>query len=66
MIDKQELIRWLNTLPEDADVAIDEGGLTLVEVEFIPNHNPDYQGPYEETGAYLEVGGIPLGDEDED
>ena len=43
-IDVNELIRWLRTLPDDADVAIDEGGLTLVEVE---------------GDAYMEVGGLP-------
>jgi hypothetical protein len=51
----KDLIEWLKTLPEDAGVAVDDGGLTLVEL--------DDDG--EETGNYHEVGGIPL-DEDED
>lgn len=27
---KEQLQDWLNSLPEDADIAIDDGGLTLV------------------------------------
>lgn len=52
-----ELRRWLDTLPDAAEVAIDEGGLTLREVAEDPN-----------TGAcaYLEVGGMPGDEEDED
>jgi len=50
----RELKRWINTLDEDNAVAVDDGGLTLVEL--------DENG---ETGAYHEVGGIPLEDEDE-
>ncbi len=53
MIDRKELIRWLNTLT--GDVAVDDGGLTLVELD-------EFNKP---TGAYHEVGGIPL-DEDEE
>ena len=47
-ITKQELQDWLATLPEGAEVAVDEGGLTLVEVG---------------QDAYVEVGGIPDGEE---
>lgn len=55
MMPKKELERWLSTLPEDADVAIDEGGLTIVEV------NPDgSQGE-----AYLEVGMMPEEEQEE-
>ena len=46
MIATKELIRWLQTLPEDSGVAVDEGGLTLV-----CSGDPE---------AYLEVGGVPL------
>lgn len=46
MISKKELMRWLATIPEDADVSIDDGGLNLVVI-----------GETEDT--YLEVGGIP-------
>lgn len=60
MIDAKELIRWLQTLDEDADVAIDDGGLTLVQV--LPGTDPHDKTP---AGPYIEVGGIPL-DEDED
>ena len=53
MMSKKEIERWIGTLPDDANVGIDEGGLNLVEV------NADgSQGE-----AYLEVGGIP--DEEE-
>jgi hypothetical protein len=48
-IDVNELIRWARTLPDDADVAIDDGGLSLVEVD---------------GDAYLEVGGLPLENEE--
>ena len=50
-MDVNELIRWLRTLPDNADVAIDEGGLTLVEVG---------------GDAYMEVGGIPRDDDEDD
>jgi hypothetical protein len=33
MMSVDELKDWLNTLPADALVAIDEGGLSLVEVD---------------------------------
>ena len=50
---RNELIDWLMTLPIDADIAIDEGGLALEVVE-----DPDVR---------LEVGGNPdddpMGDE---
>jgi hypothetical protein len=39
-----ELIRWAESLPDSAEVAIDEGGLVLVEVD---------------GEAYLEIGGTP-------
>lgn len=42
MIDKEELERWLSTLPPGTGVSVDDGGLTLVT----------------EDGAWLEVGGI--------
>lgn len=53
MIATKELIRWAQTLDPDSGVAIDDGGLTLVELD----------ADNAESGAYLEVGGIPL-DED--
>ena len=39
-----ELIEWLQSLSPDAAVAIDDGGLTLVEVD---------------GDAWCEVGGVP-------
>lgn len=52
-MNKSELIEWLNTLDDDDDVGISDGGLSLVVVG--------------DEGCYLEVGGVPLdGDEDED
>ncbi len=49
MTQASELKAWLATIHDDHGVAVDDGGLTLVELD--PNHQP--------TGAYLEVGGIP-------
>lgn len=46
-IAKLDIVDWLNTLPDDATVAIDEGGLQLIQL-----------GTDEEV--YLEVGGEPL------
>lgn len=59
MITKKALQRWIETLDEHALIAIDDGGLTLVEVR------PDEDDPrqYEETGVYLQVGGVPMLDE---
>lgn len=54
MIDIKELKRWLATLNPEGFVAVDDGGLTLVELNEHLN----------ETGAYLEVGGIPFEEED--
>jgi hypothetical protein len=58
MISANEFKRWANTLNDDDDVAIDDGGLTLVA-----------RGPHNDTFAfgvpYLEVGGIPLNEEEE-
>lgn len=47
-ISAKEVIRWLRTLDQDAEIAIDDGGLTLVEID---------------GEAYLEVGGFPDPDE---
>jgi len=44
MITTKELIRWLQTLPQDSSVGVDDEGLTLV-------CDQDWH-------AYLEVGGI--------
>jgi hypothetical protein len=44
-----DLIDWLKTLEKGSSVAIDEGGLTLVEI--------NSEG--KKTEAYLEVGGEP-------
>ena len=46
-----DLIRWLNTLPKDAQVGIDDGGLALEVVN--------------DPSTYLEIGGIPNPDEDD-
>jgi hypothetical protein len=45
MMRSKEIQDWLDTLGDDAEVAIDDGGLMLVLVD-----NPD---------VYLEVGGVP-------
>lgn len=48
MIDIRELLRWLGTLDPNGSVAVDDGGLALVELD----------SAREQTGAMLEVGGI--------
>lgn len=54
MMSVEEVKRWINTLDGKNYVAIDDGGLCLVEL------TPDDQ----ETGAYCEIGGIPLPDDE--
>lgn len=48
-----EFKRWVATLSDECSVAIDDGGLTLVELD-------DSGVP---TGVYYEVGGLPDPDE---
>ena len=51
MVGRKRLIEWLMSLEgEDSHVAVDDGGLTLVELD----------ADARETGAYYEIGGIPL------
>lgn len=50
-MDKKQIMDWLKTLPPKAEIAIDEGGTTLIEMH---------------GDAYLEVGGEPLDDDDDD
>lgn len=52
MILVKELKQWLDTLPEDDEVYIDENGTTLCAML--------------ECDAYLEVGGDPVDEEDGD
>jgi len=47
-VTKAELIAWLDTLADDQEIGVDEGGLTLQAME-----SPDG------TAAYLEIGGMP-------
>lgn len=47
---------WLSELADDSGVAVDDGGLCLVEI--------DADG--KETGCVLELGGIPLPEDMED
>lgn len=49
MIAIAEIRRWLTTLDRHSSVAIDDGGVRLVEVN-------EYGQP---TDAHLEIGGIP-------
>lgn len=49
MMSVADVLAWLNTLPVDSAVTIDDGGLMLVEV--------DCAGC--QTEAYLEIGGLP-------
>lgn len=55
MMDVAEVTRWILTLSSDSSVCIDDGGLTLVELD------PAGQ----ETGAYLEIGGTPTEDDED-
>lgn len=55
MIEKIELEEWLRTLYSTDLVAVDEGGLTLVAIG----------SDEKETGAYLEIGGVPEEEEEE-
>ncbi len=52
MMTVKEVKDWLNVMPDDSCVAVDEGGLTLVMVG--------------NEGLYLEVGGVPDDLEDEE
>lgn len=47
---KKHVMEWLDSLPQNAVIGIDDGGLTLV-VE-------------EDDGAYLEVGGLEQSEDD--
>jgi hypothetical protein len=59
MISAKELSQWLATLDSAAQVAIDDGGLTLCQV------TAETQ-PHDEThgGPCIEIGGIPEDDEE--
>jgi hypothetical protein len=61
MIAAKQLAEWLSTLEPGALVAIDDGGLTICQVT-------SETGPHDEThaGPFLEIGGIPLDDDDDD
>lgn len=48
-----EIMDWLKTIPASSSVGVDDGGLSLVEI--------DADG--EQTGAYCEIGGIPEDEE---
>lgn len=50
MMSANQLREWLNGIEDNADVAVDDGGLCIVEL--------DEHG--EQTGNYIELGGIPL------
>ena len=54
MISKIELEVWLKTIRLTSSIAIDDGGLTLVEI--------DQDG--QQTTAYLEIGGVPRNETD--
>ena len=53
MISVKDLKEWLDELNPETFVAVDEGGLTLVQI--LPGHSGL-------SGNYLEVGGIPDSD----
>ena len=52
MMSLQEVKEWIATLDADSFLAIDDGGLAIVEL------TPEG----EETGAYCEIGGTPSDD----
>jgi len=52
MMTTKEVKAWLETLAPDSNVAVDEGGLTLIELDDREHR----------TGMYLEVGGSPVND----
>jgi hypothetical protein len=54
MMDVAEVKRWIATLDDDSNLAIDDGGLCLVELT----------ADGEETGAYIEIGGTPTTEPD--
>lgn len=62
MISTREFKRWVATLSDDTEVAIDDGGLTIVELEPCGPHRSQ-RIP---TGAYQELGGIPEPEDDEE
>jgi hypothetical protein len=47
---KTEITEWLDTLPDDAEIGVDDGGLCLRVVD-----DPE---------PWLEIGGMPEGEED--
>jgi len=49
MMHTAEVKRWIATLDDGGALAIDDGGLCLVELT----------AEGEETGAYIEIGGTP-------
>lgn len=57
-VNKEELQKWLDTLPDDALVAIDDGGLILVAYNTADDFTDDPT-----DGPYIEVGGIPYSTE---
>ena len=56
MMQQREVMEWLKTIPKDSGIAIDDGGLCLVELGGSGS---------EETGNCIEIGGIPLEEEEE-
>ena len=56
MITVKELKQWVESLDPESDVAIDAGGLILTNLNSKTSDNNE---------AYLEVGGIPLPEDEE-
>lgn len=54
MMKAAEVKEWIKDIPDDADLAIDEGGLILIVVA--PGQSLDY----------IEIGGEPLEDDDDE
>ena len=57
MMTVKEVTEWLDNISDDNHIAVDEGGLTLVEVESFA------KGEYYN---YIEVGGTPEDDDDDE
>lgn len=54
MMTKRELLDWIDTLPDDAEIGIDEGGLALQTLATADGN-----------ASYLEIGGLPEQTEEE-
>lgn len=57
MMEVKEVKRWLNTIPDEMMIGVDDGGLSLSIIHPLA---------LVETGEYCEIGGIPTEEEAEE